>query len=408
MASEPESKPFANPIGWATPYAFFVGANFGWFLALGIHQVILSWLLVGELGVGASWVGTVQMLGTLPILLFLLPAGAAADRIEKRSLLIAVQLLAATLCCALAVMITEGRLSLLSLGIYVIFWGVLQAFAQPARDSLISNLAAANLLRGVVALTLTQFAGMALGSRVAALGDWIGLAPTIWLQATVLLLGTIPLLRLPRFGVSATAILGKLNWASMREGLSEVGRVSGLSTVTLLVAANGLFFNGLYLVLCPVVIRQVYGGSLADLSLVMMSLPVGSIAGSLAVLWRGRIHRKGLAFLLSVLSVSACTLAIASQPRLWMFAVITFFWGISHSIFFNTSRAMFQEAATESHRARMLSIHPLAFMGMTPFSTFGSGFLADWIGPLETFALAGVAAASVTLFAWIWSPVRRM
>jgi MFS family permease len=386
----------------------FVGANFGWFLALGIHQVMLSWLLVGELGVGASWVGTVQMLGTLPVLLFLLPAGLAADRIEKRSLLITVQLLAAILCCMLALLIAQGGLSIASLGIYVVFWGTLQAFAQPARDSLISNLAAANLLRGVVALTLTQFAAMALGSRAAALGDWIGLAPTIWLQASVLLLGILPLLRLPRFGVSASAIRSKMNWASIREGLSEVGRVRGLSTVTVLVAANGLFFNGLYLVLCPVVVRQVYGGSLADLSLVMMSLPVGSIVGSLVVLWRGRIHRKGLAFLMSVLSVSACTLAIASHPPLWVFAGITFFWGIAHSIFFNTSRTMFQEAAPESHRARVLSIHPLAFMGMTPLSTLGSGFLADWIGPLETFALAGVAAASVTLFAWVRSPVRKM
>jgi len=135
---------------------------------------------------------------------------------------------------------------------------------------------------------------------------------------------------------------------------------------------------------------------------------VGSIVGSLAILWRGRIHRKGLAFLLSVVSVSACTLAIALHPPLWAFAVITFIWGIGHSIFFNTSRTMFQEAAPESHRARVLSIHPLAFMGMTPISTFGSGLLADWIGPLETFALAGIAAAAVTLLAWIRSPVRQM
>jgi predicted MFS family arabinose efflux permease len=234
------------------------------------------------------------------------------------------------------------------------------------------------------------------------------LAPTICLQASVLMLGTLLLLRLPRFGISATATSRILSWASVREGLSEVARVRGLSSVTMLVAANGLFFNGLYLVLCPVVVRQVYGGSLADLSLVMMSLPVGSIVGSMVVMWRGRIHRKGLAFLISVLIVSACTLVIASQPPLWAFACITFFWGIGHSIFFNMSRTMFQEAAPESHRARVLSINALAFMGMTPFSTLGSGLLADWIGSLETFALAGVAVAAITLITWVRSPVRHM
>jgi len=408
LASEPGRAVRAGPLARPTSYALFVGGSFSWFLAAGIHQVMLSWLLVGELGVGASWVGTVQMLSTLPVLLFLLPAGVMADRLEKRNLLVVVQLLAATLCCALALLIAQGQLSLMVLGFYVVLWGTLQAFAQPARDSLVSNLAHANLLRGVVALTLTQFAAMALGSRAAALGGWIGLAPTIYLQASILLFGTLPLLRLPHFGVGAVATHSKLGWESIREGLTEVARVRGLSAVTLLVAANGLFFNGPYMVLCPVVIREVYGGSLADLSLVMMSLPVGSIVGSAVVLWRGRIRRKGLAFLLSLLGVSLCLFAIALQPPLWLFAGLIFFWGIAHSIFFNTSRTMFQEAAPESHRARVLSIHPLAFMGMTPLSTLGSGLLGDGIGSLETFALAGIAVTVITLIAWIRSPVRHM
>jgi MFS family permease len=141
---------------------------------------------------------------------------------------------------------------------------------------------------------------------------------------------------------------------------------------------------------------------------VMMALPLGSIIGSVAVLWRGRIGRKGLAFLGSLVCVSLCVLGIAMHPPLWLFACLTCVWGIGHSIFFNTSRTLFQEAAPESHRARVLAIHPLAFLGMSPFSTMGAGLLGEGIGLLETFAVGGGMMMVVTVVAWVASPVRGM
>jgi hypothetical protein len=155
-------------------------------------------------------------------------------------------------------------------------------------------------------------------------------------------------------------------------------------------------------------VRDVYRGDLRDLSSVMMVLPLGTIAGSVAVLMRGGVRRKGLVFLLSLLGVSGCLLAIATGlPFRGLLAAI-FAWGVFHSLFFNTSRTLFQEAAPPRLRARVLSVHSLGFLGMAPLSHLGAGLLAEAMGPLAGCALAGAAMVAVTAWAFVATPVRRL
>ena len=219
---------------------------------------------------------------------------------------------------------------------------------------------------------------------MAGFGEWFGNPAVIGLQAALLLLGLIPLARLPRIPPHARHQSAPLSAFELRAGIREVARTPGLLSVTVLLSANGLFFNGPFLVLCPVIIRDVYDGSLRDLSLVMMALPLGTIVGSAAVLIRGRMRRKGRVFLAALLTVSLCLLALYFKPPLYGFVGIIFIWGIGHSLFFNSSKTLFQEAAPDAHRARVLAVHPLAFMGMSPISTVAAGLLGGWIGPLET------------------------
>jgi MFS family permease len=371
-----------------------------------MHQVLFAWLLVGELHESPARVGAAQTAQTLPWLLLLLVAGVVADRVDLRRLILSLHAVAAAAAVALALLVGNGRLSFVLLVAYALLWGSLQAFAGPSRDAMISQVAGANLLRAVTGATAAQFLASALGSRVAAIGSWLGYPQTIGLQALLLLLGLYPVSRLarttphPHSGVSA--------WPSIREGLGEVRRSQGLRSVTLLVAADGLFFNGPFAVLVPLVVRDVYGGGLADLSVAMMLLPLGTIAGSLVLLLRGGLRRKGRAFLLGLFGVSSCLLAVSAQPPFWGFAAAIFAWGVCHSVFFNTSRTLFQEAAPPSHRARVLSVYSLAFLGMFPPSNLAAGLLASQLGPSAVFAIAGASMIAITALAWFLTPVRRL
>jgi MFS family permease len=391
-----------------SPFGWFAGSLALWSGAAGMQQVLFSWLVIGELRATPQWVGAAQMFQSLPALLFLLVGGATADRRDRRRMLLVLHVAAAAAAGAMGFVVAAGALGMGVLILYGLGWGTTQAFAQPARDALISDVAGADLMRAITAATLIQFAAAAVGSRlagwVAHLGTPVGLA----VQAAVVLLGFALLLRLPP-APPHPASRGRVGTiAAIRAGLREVWRSERLLPIALLVAADGLFFMGPFAVLCPLIIRDVYHGGVDDLSRVMMTLPLGTIAGSLVVLLRRGIRRKGRVFLIALLGVALCLVALYAQPPLWGFMLIIFAWGVFHSLFFNTSRTLFQAAAPASHRARVLSIHALGLLGMAPISNLAAGFLGRLVGPTAACALAGSAMVLIVCTAWVRTAVRHL
>ncbi len=403
-ASEGESTPLAPG---SAAYPWFLAGVGSWALAAGLQQVLFAWLLVGELHESGAHVGLAQMCLMLPSLLFLLPGGLLADRSDLRRLLRALHVLAAAAALGLALAVGLGQLSLPLLIGYALLWGTLQALAGPARDAYVSHLSVVDLLRAITMMTVVQFLMAATGARLGGVGSWLGSVPVLALQAGILLTGLVPLARLPRTTPHPRAPGDARSLASLASALGTVRRSPRLLPVALLVAADGLFYMGPAQVLCPLIVRDVYHGGLSELSSMMMVLPLGTIAGSLWVLWRGGLRRKGRAFLLALLGVAAVLVAFLLRPPFAGFLALIFAWGVCHSVFFNTSRALFQEAAPASHRAQVLAVHSLGLLGMAPLSNLAAGFLAEAVGPVAACALAGAAMLLITTAAWLMTPVRR-
>ena len=389
-------------LGW---YLTGIGS---WSLAGGLQQVVFTWLVVGVLHESPDRVGVAQMCQTLPMLLFLLFGGLLADRVELRRLLAGLHVAAAGAALALAALVWTDRVRFEALLLYALAWGTIQAFASPARDAMLSHLGLRDLMRAVTAMTLVQFAGTAIGSRLGGLGAGIGTAAVLGLQSGVVLAGVLAVARLPRVAPHPRAQGEPAPLSAIREGLLEVWRSPRLFPVALLVAGDGLFFMGPFVVFVPLLLRDAYGGGIGLLSSVMMVLPLGTIAGSLGVLLRGGVRRKGLVFLIALLGVSSCLLVIAARPALPGLLAAIFFWGVFHSLFFNTSRTLFQMGAPPALRARVLSIHALAFMGMAPLSNLGAGGLAGAVGPGAGCAIAALAMILATGWAWVATPVRQL
>jgi len=389
-------------------YAWFLGGIGSWALAAGLQQVVFTWLIVGELRVSANRVGVAQMCQTLPMLVFLLFGGLLADRVELRRLLASLHVLAAAAAATLAVLVITGGMHFEVLIVYALGWGTVQAFASPPRDAMISHLGIRDMLRAITGMTLVQFSATALGSRLAGLGAGFGNAAPLVAQSAVLLAGLAAVSRLPRVAPQPRVGSDAGGIAAIREGLALVRASRDLFPVSVLVAGDGLFFMGPFAVLVPLLVRDVYGGGISDLSWVMMTLPLGTIGGSLVVLLRGGVRRKGLAFLVALLGISGCLLVIAARPPFWGLVATIFAWGVFHSFFFNTSRTLFQQAAPPTLRARVLSVHSLCFFGMAPLSHLGAGFLAGAVGPARACAVAGIAMIAATGWALAATPVRRV
>src|SRR5262245_60652965 len=386
--------PMAGASGTVDPrYSWFLASSTSWFAAHGVHQVMVPWLVVGELRASAEWTGIVQMTALLPNLGLLLVGGALADRRGGRRVLAALHALAAAPPLALAASAASDSLSIPVVMACATALGVLAAFAHPARDSLLSQVAGHDVMRAVTGNTIAQFGAQGFGMAVAGTARWLGSAPVLVAQAAFVGVGALAARRLPGreapSHAGAAAASREATPGGLLAGLRFVLR-SELRAVLALVFGIGLAFNGSYYVLLPLLARDVYGGDVRAVSLLLLMFPLGTITGSLGLLARGGIRRKGRSLALS-LAAGACCLLVAGRGLPFPALVATMFaWGLTGAVFLNASRTLFQERAPVAERARVLAVNQIGFVAAGPAGALLSGFTAARIGPGDALAVFGL------------------
>jgi len=71
------------------------------------------------------------------------------------------------------------------------------------------------------------------------------------------------------------------------------------------------------------------------------------------------------------------------HPPLWAVYMLALCWGLASGISMSQSRAIVQIAATDTHRARVLSVFQIGMMGGGPIGAVMAGFVIQALGPLN-------------------------
>jgi len=385
-------------------YRWYLATAASWFGGVGLQQVLTPWLVVGELRASAEWTGTVQMASMLPALFLLLVGGAVADRRDPRRLLVLLHLLAALPSLALGLAIAGGRLSIAIVIACATAMGALGAFSNPARDSMLSQVAGRDVMRAVTGLTIAQFASQGVGMLAAGSARWLGTAPVLIAQAAIVALGALLVLGVP---VRASAPASLAPPGEYLAGLRIVLR-SPLRTVLVLTCGIGFLFSASYNVVLPVLVRDVYGGDVQDVSLVMLTFPLGTIAGSFVLLSRGGIRRKGRALLLSLALAAASVIGCGLGLPFPFVVGAGLAWGLAGAVFLNMGRTLFQVRAPEAERARVLAVNQLGFMAAGPLGALLSGFVAGELGPRTALVSFGAGMLALVGLVTLATDVARM
>lgn len=383
-------------------FAWFSAAISSWFISFGMQSTLFAWLLVGELGASDEWVGVAQTANMLPSILLVMVGGAVADRIDPRRMLIVLHAFGAAPVLLLAGAVGAGRLSIPLIMTFGVSMGIITAFSMPARDTLLSRVAGPDMMRAVTTMTAVQFGSQALGALLAGGAHWIGSAPMLLVQATVLLAGSFLVQGVPMRDPEPRTVPSRSALHDFTEGLRIVASDPRLRWPIVLVCAVGFFFVGPYMVTFPLIVRQVYEGTAAQLSLVMMMFPLGTIAGSL-VIRRVGIRRKGLGALFALIVGAANLEIIASGLSFELMVLASLVWGMGAAVFINSSRTIFQEAAPPTQRGRVLAVYQLGFMGAAPFGAISAGFLSGQLGVLGALQLYGFAMLAVVALVWLFT-----
>ncbi|MCP4003118.1 MAG: MFS transporter [bacterium] len=407
--AEPTVTPGAPSSTMEPGFSWFVGGVASWFAAFGMQSAVFSWLLVGVLDQPAEWVGVAQTANMLPSLVLLLFGGALADRYDPRRGLVWIHLIAVLPVLVLAAAVAGGTLTVYGLIGFALCQGTVNAFAMPARDSLLSRVSGSDMMRAVTWMTAAQFGFQSLGTLAAGAADWVGTTSILLLQALVLGLGGLVMLRVPSVEkIPSQRVALRETLGEIAEGLRLVADTPNLRLPLLLVLAVGMLFVGPFIVLIPLIVREVYQGTAQQLAFVLSLFPIGTIAGSLVILMRGGVQRKGLAALRALVIGSLALASIGLGLPFWGMVLASFLWGMCGAFFINCSRTLFQEAAPAAQRGRVLAVYQFGFSGSAPIGALAAGFGSAWLGLLPTLIAFGATMLVVVTCAAIFTDARHM
>src|SRR3954470_22096266 len=371
---------------------YLVGLG-SWFVPLGIQMVLFSWLAAIVLHMDPFAVGIAQVALMAPGILFLPLGGLVADRGNPRRLLLLYHFLYALPPLALAGMLTLGELSYPLLIVYGLASGSISAFAIPTRDALLPSVATGNLPRAVALATALQFLGQLVGIACASQADRLGAVPLLCTHAALVLLGATAVWLLPNPPSHPPARHPSF-WRSIADGIAEAARSAQMWPGLLINFGIGLFYVGPFMAVIPLVVRDVYHGSAAELAYVNLAFWAGTIVAAFAFAGLARhLTRRGRLVVSAVSVGSAILICMALQPPFWVLNALCFVWGLGAGITMTQGRTILQIVAPPTHRARVMSLFQLGLGGGGPIGAALAGTLASFLGLRLALVLPALAMA---------------
>lgn len=359
-----------------------------------MRDVGSGWLMV-TLSPSAAIVALVQAATSLPIFLLALPAGALADLVDRRRVLIFVQAFLFVVVSALALLAWADALNPWSLLALTFLAGCGAAVGQPAWQAVVPELVPKPMLRPAVALNslginISRAIGPALGGLIIATAGVPAayaadamtyaavMAALLWWRRTAPA-GTTPPERLP---------------GAMRAGLRYAARAPELRRV---LARTVLFFApaAASWALLPLIARALPDGGPAAYGLMLAAVGAGAVTGALA-LPRLRARLSGDATLVAAtLIVAASMPLLALSPSLPFAVAASAVTGFGWIVAVTTLNVAAQAVLPAWVRARGLALYLTAFYGAMTAGSVGWGRLADSASvPAALIAAAALAAVS--------------
>ncbi len=376
----------------------------------GIQMVLFPWLVVVYLHESPERVGLAQMAGQLPMLLLILWGGLIGDRVDQRRLLIGLQLAMMMPPLVMAGLIGSGYVFYELLLAWAVVGGCFGAFAQPARDALLNRVAGLEIQR-VVTLTIgVQFGIQILGFAVGSTADKIGPETVLVTQSVFMLLAAIATFRIPRLEpVSKPPRRHPLR--EIGEGLTIAWQSEVIRPAIVLTFAVGVFFAGAYMVILPLMVRDLYGGSAGGIAMVFGANMLGMVTTIAFLMRRGGVERPGRALIISGMVSSSVLSMLYFELQQWAFYLVVYLWGMCGGLSMTMSRAIVQEASPATHRARLMSVYSLGMMGGMPIGSLLLGWCVGQFGVRNAVLVpvAGMTSTVMLLFvaSKLWE-VRRM
>ncbi|HWJ21209.1 MAG TPA: MFS transporter [Gemmatimonadaceae bacterium] len=389
---------------------FWVGQTLS-LIGTWMQSMAQGWLAL-ELSNSAFLVGLVSAIGSLPVLIFSLHAGAVVDRVDKLKLVIAMQSLMLVEATLLWWFTWSGHITIVWLLALAAANGLFSAFEIPARQALMVELVAREDLHDAIALNSSGFnLARILGPSIAAaVIAGAGLAWCFALNAGSYLAVLVGLfmIQLPARGAMTGRLFGRTG-EGVREGLRYIRTTPEISALMKLVTVYSVL--GIpYLTLMPVVARDLLKTGAAGYGVLLAFVGVGGLAGALFLAGVGQRFRRGRMLLLSSFSYAILLIAFSLARSVTVARPILLLAGFTMIVNSALANGALQSIVPDAFRGRLMAVYSFVVVGLSQVvGAFVAGSVARAVG--VDWAIGGGAAlilAYTTYAFWKHPEVREL
>ena len=370
-----------------------------------MQQVAQAWLVLQLTG-DPIWLGIVATAQFLPVMVFGLFAGVAADAFSKRRVLIGTQVSMMILAAVLAVLVIANVVQVWMIVGLAFLLGIANAVDMPVRQSFAVELVGREDVSAAVALNSAMFNGArVVGPAAAGLAiGAFGVAAAFALNAVSFLAVILGLWLMDerelRIGarIARPSSIGAVT-RNLAEGLAYVRqtRIVLLATVVVgTVATVGMNFG----VLIPAFAQHDLGSDATGYGFLMAASGIGSLLAALRLVFGGRPRPIRLASGALILGVASVALAVCRIFPLSLALMVVV--GFGSILMAATANATIQLAVPDHLRGRVMSVYTTVFSASVPIGGLTMGAVASGFGASLAIALGGILSVTVGLAALAW------
>lgn len=372
-------------------------------------QTTAQGYLIYQLTKSPEYLGYASFANGLPSWLFTLYAGAIADRVPRRTLMVITQSSMLVLAFVMAILTFTSSIQWWHIIILTFLLGVSNAFDAPARQAFVLEMVDREDMTNAIALNSTMFnsalvLGPAFGGLVYA---WVGPGWCFTINGisfvaviiALLLMRLKPFVPIPSNGNTL---------ADVRDGMKYVMSNPPVRTLIINLFVFTIFGFG-FVTLLPAWAVAVLGGDATTNGFLQAGRGFGSLIGALIVAAMGRFKFRGKVWTINSLLLPIMMVIFAYMHTLIPSLVAIAGAGFATMMVLNVTNAMVQSRIADEMRGRVMGIYTFFFFGAFPLSSLIAGWAAERIGePITVIISAGILFIFAVWVAWRQPGLRAM
>lgn len=358
----------------------------------GIYLVAIAWQAY-DISNTPSALAVVGLAWSIGLTLFLLTGGVVSDRLDRRRVMIAADLVRAAVLVLMGVLAISGALEIWHMVVLVLFYASGEAFFGPALGALIPDiledeqLVQASALEQFVRQTCKRMIGPALGGLIVAV---VGAGTAFLIDAGTFLVSAA-VIALIRKRPARSPTQGSTVRGDMLDGLRYVRQHRWLWVTFTISSVTMLLFFGPVEVLLPYIVRNELDGDAGVFGLVLAADGAGSILASI-IIGRRDLPRRYLTVLYACWGAGTLPLVgYAVATSVWQLMILAALFGAMITIGLIIFITLQNTRVPADMRGRIHSVDLFTSTGLAPLSFAMTGPAAALLGVHTTLIIAGIA-----------------